>query len=331
MTLRVISHNLSRHLPQHFKFMLLRGLFRLVAYPAISYFFIIYYHAKSNDPDGFTALKKAFYLSDTSLNYHSQVIEPIQVVQDPPIKDEAVIKDQIIDLEYPQMAPKSKLIKPQVNDLCQDLHDQQQILYDLATNCQLLRFHQPQRKDRLIRCYTDFPYYERPLNQTLLQNAQVYTAKIESALLKIKSSTEILESALNLAPLHDDIVLFVKECGPTCIHLAKLLYNQPTLPETTKTAIREDYKAYFEAIYKSLNSSITQSQKNILTSPSQPATKTIHPNSSSPDFNAYNIHKSAINLLNYHYEFLKGQKIITPDRIDLKSLQSFSEHAKNIK
>lgn len=297
-------------------------MFRLLAYPALCYFLTIYYHAKSNDPDGFTALKKAFYLPDT---FYAQTTDnPSQVLESS--KDDVIITDdQTTDLEYPQLAPKAKTIKPQVNDLCQDLHEQQQILYDLATTCLLLQSHQ-QQKDHTTECFTDFPYYERPLNQTLLQNAQVYTAHIESTLLKIKTSADKLESAVNLTPLHDEIVAFVKECGSACIHLAKLLYNQPSLPETVKAAIRKDYESSFEAIYKSLQASLSQSQLNILTSLTQPASPT-----PPPDYNSYNIHKSALTQLNDHFEFLKDQKIITPNQIDQKSLQSFAEHAKNIK
>lgn len=310
----------------------LRGLFRLLTYPAICYFLIIYYHAKSNDPDGFTALKTAFYIPDSPL--FNQRLENVDIENN---EQTAVETDNNIlvnvGLDYPQLAPKSKSIKPIINEMCQDLFAQRQILYDLATSCHILHVHHKQTQNN--SCFTDFPYYERPFNEKLLHNANVYTAHIESAFIRIKKIIEILESTNDLNLNFNEIIKAVKECGSTCIPLAKLFYNQPKVPDKVKEDSRQEYKITLDSIDQVLQASLLQSQTNILSiSSQQPSHVTENTTSTSRDdfiFNSRPIHKSALTQLNDHFEFFKNQKIITPDHIDQKSLQTFSELATNIK
>ena len=310
--------------------MVLRGLFRLFTYPSLLYLLLIYYHAKSNDPDGFNALRAAFNIPDFSFDS----FQPLNV-NDNDNKDNNYNKennDNINEdhqLDYPQPAPKPKNVKPIIKDMCQDLLELRQVLYNLATTCQFLQLKHPNHQPQKSKCFTDFPYYERPLNSKLLQNAHVYTAHIESSLAKINNISEILKSSANLNSLPNDIIVLVKECGPACLPLAEILYNQPKLPESEMQEDINHYQTRIDAIDQVLQASLLQNQTNILSS--QTAKPLPTTNDTKPDYFNTKTHKTALTQLNEHFEFLKEQKIVTPERIDQKSLQSFMEYAKNIK
>lgn len=317
--------------------MVLRGLFRLFTYPSLLYLLLIYYHAKSNDPDGFNDLRAAFNIPDFSLD----PFQPLNVnnnnnnnenKENNENNDNDAINDDFNEdhqLDYPQPAPKPKNIKPIIKDMCQDLLELRQVLYDLATTCHFLQIKHPNYHPQKSKCFTNFPYYERPLNSKLLQNAHVYTAHIESSLVKINNVNEILKSSTDLNSLPNDIIVLVRECGLACLPLAEILYNQPELPESEVQEVINQYQTRIDAIDQVLQASLLQNQTNILSS--QTAKPLPTTNDTKPDYFNTKTHKTALTQLNEHFEFLKEQKIITPERIDQKSLQSFMEYAKNIK
>ena len=295
---------------------MLRIAFRLLAYPTLLYIISIYSHAKYEDPDGFTDLRTAFSIPDVSLD---------SLFAEKEAEDTIIITDWS-DLEYPVSPPKAKTIKPSINPINQDLIHLRQVLYDLSLDCQLLEAKHPQE---LSSCNMDFPYYERPLNTKLLENARIYTAHIHKFIKTVNNLNSALISTANLKNLPDDIIDFVRDCGLTCLPLAHLLYNQPELPAAEIQAITEEHAKSFNEIDEIIQSSLQKSHENILSSPQFIVTDNTTNAAASVDAKA--IHKAALAQLNEHFPYLKKENVIKPDQIDKKSLQQFKENIKNIK
>lgn len=304
----------------------MRNAFRLLVYPTLLYVLGVYSHAKYNDPDGFTALKIAFNIPDWSTDNTAHVViapeDTGMVSNDNP---DTLLNDT--DDTTPT-APKAKTVKLTVNPVGQDLIEQRQVLYDVAMHCRLLEAAKFPSK---LQCHTEFPYYERPGNPKLFENARMYTSHMEAALASIKAHHSALISVAKLDTFATELENFIKECGPPCLPLAKTIFDQPELPETEAQQISADYKTRFDSIDKLIQSNLQQSHTNILASlpATLPAKKITE--LTSIDSENKKIHRAALVQLNDHFQHLKEQKIITPERIDQTALIEFFEYVRNIK
>lgn len=254
-----------------------RTAFRILVYPFLCYFIIVYGHAKIADPGTFNIPNFGIFSEDNL--------------------------DHMEDLAYPVPAPKPKSVNPstKTKDKTINLLEKQQLLHDLATTCKLLEAQY--EIDALnSKCFNDFAYYERPLNQKLFHNARIYSAHIEETVKMIKNHESIL--TVNIELIFSE---FIRKCGLACLPLAPIIYNP--LPEIPEAEVNQLTRDFFDGIDEILQSSLQQSQDNIISSQQRQSSLASERSNSE----SKSVHKQALTQLNEHLDYFKQEKIISSD------------------
>lgn len=203
--------------------------------------------------------------------------------------------------------PTQKTVKPstKTKTTSTDLLEKRQLLHDLATTCQFLEA-QYEIDPLNSKCFNDFAYYDRPLNPKLFHNARIYSAHIEETIKMIKNHESIITSTANLEPVFTE---FIRKCGLACLPLAPIIYNPP--PDVPEAELKQLKQDFFEEIDKILQSSLQQSQDNIISSSQQQ--QSILQSSEISHSDSKSVHKLALTQLNEHLDHFRREKIISPN------------------